>query len=70
MKTLQTLVNANPDKIDEVWFEDDSGYWLYLKPEWFNADLETGFYHEPTATAVVKAWRNAPPVWRATYAIN
>ena len=42
-KTLAKLQANNPDKIEEVWSEDNDGkdYWVALKPGWICGEVHT-----------------------------
>lgn len=47
-KTLIKACEKYADKIDEVGNEGVEGYWIQLKPGWYNPHLECATIHEWT----------------------
>lgn len=61
-KTVQKLVLANTDKIEECSNEigSDDGYWLYLKSGW-SFEGETHSVHEWSVKDLLSAFKNVEP---------
>lgn len=59
--SLQSLWNANRDKIQEIFVEKDPGspasYWLYLKPGWTCRSMGCGTIHEDTVADVIRQFK-------------
>jgi len=61
-KRLQKLLaeDSRVDRIDDERAEGN-GYWVYLAPGYFNADLECHCIHESTVSAVQLAMLSVVP---------
>jgi hypothetical protein len=51
-KTLDKL--GNDPRVESVWYEYDSGYWVGLNEGWWCSDMECGTIHEATIAEVLK----------------